>query len=141
MQTESQQSKRAIRQIVGWGCGLTIILGIVSLAIVTVVLLEQERETARYPGSIQVAQHSNYNALPREFRWDDSYRTSDPFPQVYNWYSSNFNLGPEARANGNCIMLYNSEKQMLVERYTGVMLCDTVKGRMIFVTRSMTFRN
>lgn len=106
----------------------------------TVLAFRQTRQAARYPGAAQVSSHANYKALPREFRWDDSYRTADPFPAVYNWYSNGFNLGPETKANGTCILLEGVTTQLVVERYMGVMLCETPRGRMIFVSRSMSLR-
>lgn len=121
-----------------FGCSLVICLAGICVAVVAGLLIRHERQTAQYPGSARVSSHSNYTALPREIRWDDSYLTADPFPQVYNWYSGRFGLGTEARANGTCILLEGLVQQQFVERYTGVMLCDTPTGRMIFVSRSAT---
>lgn len=118
------------------GCGLTSILLMVAILGIGGYLWQSERDAAHYPGAVRISSHSNYQSLPREIRWDDSYRTADPFPDVYNWYSNGFGLGPEARANSNCILIEGSQRQALIERYTGVMLCDTPTGRMIFVTRS-----
>ena len=141
MQAKIIQKEVKHRQTMGFGCGLLLALIVIGLGILVVLFLDQEREMGRYPNAIHVSSHSNYRALPREIRWDDSYRSADPFPTVYNWYSRQFNLGPEARANGGCILMQGTEQQIIVERYTGVMLCETPKGRMIFVTRSATIRN
>ena len=120
------------------GCGLIVLGVILGLAAVVGLLVRQERDASRYPGAVQISSHSNYRALPRQFRWDDSYRTSDPFPEVYNWYSVGMDLGPERRANGGCILLEGLKNRLRVERYTSVLLCDTPRGRMIFITRSVS---
>lgn len=122
------------------GCGLLILVMIIGLFAVIGLSIRQDRNSARYPGSVQISSHSNYSALPREFRWDDSYRTGDSFPKVYNWYSVGMDLGPEQRANGSCILMEGLKNRLGVDRYTGVLLCDTPRGRMIFVSRSVTFR-
>ena len=102
--------------------------------------VNRERKRAQYPGSVSLTGHSNYSALPSQFRWDNSYRTTDSFPTVYQWYSTTFDLGAEARALGDCILLDGTKSAFVVERYTSVVLCDTPSGRLIYVTRSTAFR-
>lgn len=102
--------------------------------------VSRERKQAQYPGSISLTGHSNYASLPSQFRWDNSYRTTDSFPAVYQWYSTTFDLGAEARALGDCILLDGTKRALVVERYTSVVLCDTPSGRLIYVTRSTAFR-
>jgi hypothetical protein len=123
------------QKIVG-GCGILLFLGGLLLAGLTILAVDRAREVTRYPGAVQLSSHSNYRGLPRQYRWDDAYQTTDPFIQVYNWYSVQFDLGSERRALGQCILLEGSQSQITGERHISVLLCDTPTGRMIFVTRS-----
>lgn len=127
------------RKIVA-GCAFIVLLA--SLAAVALLgsYVSRERKLAQYPGSVALTGHSNYSSLPSQFRWDNSYRTTDPFPTVYEWYSTKFELGAESRALGDCILLDGTTTVFVVERYTSVFLCDTPGGRLIYVTRSTAFR-
>jgi hypothetical protein len=121
------------------GCGLIILIGVFALAGFLILLFVRDRESARYPGSVPISSHSNYKGLPFEYRWDNSYRTSDNFTDVYNWYSVTFDLGAESRANGECILLEGSNSQFAFSRHYSVFLCSTLFGQMIYVTRSTSF--
>ncbi len=102
--------------------------------------LEYQR-AADYPGALQVADHNLYRLFPTpHLRRDTSYRSVADFPALYNWYSKRFRTGPEARAESACITLQSTEAVLLLERHTTVMLCDTGKDRLIFVTRALTLR-
>jgi hypothetical protein len=118
------------------GCGTATILLLMSIAALLILAFNHERYADRYPQSVAVSSHSNYRGLPTHFSWDNSYRTTDGFVSVYNWYSINFNLGAEARANSNCIVLEGSSSRHIVTRYTSVILCDTGDSRLVFVSRS-----
>lgn len=135
-----QLSQKRDHRTIYLGCAVLALIALMALLGLMALVLRQERRSAKYPGSVQISSHSNYKALPREFRWDDSYRTGDSFPQVYNWYSRSFGLGPERRANGTCILMEGNRERLSVQRYMGVMVCDTPNGRMIFVSRSITLR-
>lgn len=131
----------AYNRTILWGCGLLLFVTGMGLAAILTFALQQDRHAAHYPGAIPVASHNNYTRLPTRFRWDNAYRTADPFVQVYNWYSTSFNLGAEARANGDCILLEGTRKRLIIERQTTVLLCDARGERMIFVSRSSAFSN
>jgi hypothetical protein len=122
------------------GCGILFLVAIAAVLSFTAFIISQGRESARYPDSIPVTQHENYTGLPFHYKWDNTYRSTDPFPAVYNWYSTGFNLGPEMRANGRCILMEGTEKRLAATRFTSVLLCDTQDGRMIYVSRSTSFR-
>ncbi len=130
---------RAHNQSLLAGCGLITLVGVIALAGFLIFLFVRDRESARYPGSVPLSNHSNYKGLPFEYRWDNSYRTSDNFTDVYNWYSVTFDLGAEARANGECILLEGSKSQFTFSRHFSVFLCSTRFGQMIYVTRSTSF--
>lgn len=101
---------------------------------------QENRTIAQYPGSAVVSQHSNYKGLPRQVRWDNTYLSADPFPEVYGWYSYRFGMGTEEVASGNCIGMSGEEAQWFGRVYTTVSLCDTRQGRLIFVTRTLARR-
>lgn len=135
----NNQQKLYNRKIVA-GCGFFLILAIVAVISFTAFLISQDRQAARYPDAEPITQHDNYSGLPFNYKWDNAYRTTDPFPAVYNWYSTGFDLGVESRANGRCIYLEGSQKKLAATRYTSVMLCDTPNGRLIYVSRSTSFK-
>lgn len=122
------------------GCALFMLVALLAAVALFGSSVNRERKRAQYPGSVALTGHSNYSALPSQFRWDNSYRTTDSFPIVYQWYSTTFNLGAEARALGDCILLDGTTTAFVVERYTSVVLCDTPSARLIYVTRSTAFR-
>ncbi|MFQ5400582.1 MAG: hypothetical protein ACE5E7_13415 [Anaerolineae bacterium] len=115
-------------------------LSLFGLAWLLVLAINQERQATRYPGSIPVASHSNYSGLPNGFRWDDTYRTTDNFTDVYNWYSITFDLGAEARALGRCLLLEGTNEQYSLLRSISVFVCNTPGGQMIFVSRSTSLK-
>jgi hypothetical protein len=130
---------RAHNQSILAGCGLITLIGVIALAGFLILLFVRDRESARYPGSVPISNHSNYKGLPFEYRWDNSYRTSDKFTDVYNWYSVIYDLGAESRAIGGCILLEGSKSQFTFSRHFSVFLCSTHFGQMIYVTRSTSF--
>jgi hypothetical protein len=130
-QTNDAYNRSVLLGCVGFG-----LLSVLIFVALMGVAVNKDRQRVRYPGSIPMTAHSNYSALPRQFRWDNSYRTSDPFPAVYEWYSITFGLGAEARALGGCILLEGSDKQFAWKRHTSVVVCDTPGERQIFITRS-----
>jgi len=117
------------------GCGTVLILFFFIAAFLLLNLMNNDRDQALYPGATAVSSHSNYSGLPYEYRWDDSYLVRDNFTAVYQWYSITFNLGAEARANGDCIQLDGQTSQLRVKRTINVLLCTTPLGQRVYVTR------
>lgn len=97
---------------------------------------------ADYPGAEQFGKNNLYKVIPElEIRQDASYLSNDPFNAIYNFYSHGFELGPEKRAEGVCIEMMNSFNYgPLIQRDMSVTLCETPKGRMIFITRILSVR-
>lgn len=127
------------RLVIGLGIAAWVAVTLAGIAVALAVI--QFRHAADYPGSKIVSDHSIYKISPRlYYRRDTSYRTSDPFPRVYNWYSSGFRLGPEKRAESGCILMENSTSFAVVKASMAVMLCDTNAGRMMFVMRAVSLR-
>jgi hypothetical protein len=95
---------------------------------------------ADYPGARLVTNHNLYRPGQLAIRRDTTYRTQDTLPQVYHWYSSGFELGPESSAHSSCITMERSTTWLVVEQHIGVMVCDTPTGRLVFVERSAGLR-
>ena len=135
--TERNQSYN--RRILA-GCGVVLLLLFLGIATSAVFALRHERQAAHYPGSVPISSHDNYKGLPTHIRWDNTYRSDDSFTKVYHWYSTGFELGSEARANGRCILLEGSRRRALLERHMSVLLCNTPNGQMIYVSRFTSLR-
>lgn len=123
------------------GIGAWMMVSILALALV--LLAFWYRQSADYPGSLSVGgDHTIYRLGPvPTIRRDTAYRTTDAFNKVYNWYSSGFELGPEAYAQSQCIMMAHAFTDFwIVKREMTVTVCDTPKERMIFVMRSLALR-
>jgi hypothetical protein len=122
-----------------------------ALSVVAIVLLAGVLLTAGvvhylnatdYPGATILSGDDMVKVWPFPiFRRTNSYLTTDPFPVVYRWYSNGFNLGAEMYALNTCIqMAKNFNDYYIFERHMSVMLCDTPRGRMIYVIRTLTLR-
>ncbi|MFQ5575508.1 MAG: hypothetical protein ACE5G8_00825 [Anaerolineae bacterium] len=135
-----REKNRVENQTWVWGCGLAALLIAAALGAVTGLALNQDHRAAQYPGAVLISSHSNYSSLPTHYRWDNAYQTTDSFTAVYNWYSTRFRLGAEARALGGCILLEGTNRRLTVERRMSVLLCDTPTDRKIYVTRSTSLR-
>lgn len=110
------------------------------MAFALVAVLNRDRGLVQYPGSTPLSTHSNYASLPRTYRWDDTFRTQDDFTAVYNWYSINFDMGAESRANGSCILLETNDQFLRAQRFMSVFICGTPEGQLVFVSRTTTFK-
>jgi hypothetical protein len=93
---------------------------------------------ADYPGATRAASDTLVRYVPSfVLRRTSTYRSSDPFPDVYNWYSKRFSLGPESHAQGGCILMGRSFTTLwVVKEQITVTVCGTPNGQMMFVDRS-----
>jgi hypothetical protein len=115
---------------------VALICGIVS------VPLYQLYQATEYPGATRTSEQNLFNYTPN-FAWRRTavYRTTDPFPKVYNWYSTRFALGPEAYAQSSCILMARSSTIVWrIEEQMSVMVCNTPTDRMMFVMRAFYIR-
>jgi hypothetical protein len=105
-------------------------------------LAARYQDAADYPGAARVAGQYIYKFSPNlTVRRDTAYRTADPFPNVYNFYSAGIELGPEAYAQSSCIQMSQAVTELRVfQRSMSVTVCDTPSGRLIFVMRSLSLR-
>jgi hypothetical protein len=133
---DMNKNERDYNQYIIAGCGLVTFAGIIVVAGSLILMFARDWQSARYPGSIPLSNHSNYSGLPYEYRWDNSYRSSGNFTDIYNWYSITFDLGAETRAMGKCTILEGSNARLAFSRHISVSLCGTDFGQMIYVTRS-----
>ena len=118
------------------GCAVVALLLLFAAGAVGVLAVGRDRDLTHYPGARLLTSHSNYRGLPRQFRWDNSYFTTDAFTKVYNWYSVTFDLGAESRAIERCILLEGPVDQIVLERTYSILLCNTPEGQYIYATRT-----
>lgn len=136
----SNSAVKAYNQQLLLGLGILCFVFVLAIGFSLVALIKQDRQQAQYPGSIPISAHSNYKSLPRSYRWDDTFRTDDGFRAVYEWYSLKFNTGAESRANGSCILLESDDEFYRVERFVSVVICGTLEGQLVFVSRTTSFK-
>ncbi|HOU39720.1 MAG TPA: hypothetical protein PK829_00470 [Promineifilum sp.] len=135
MKTTAEQNGRLLT-----GCALVAVLLLFALAVTLALAIRRDRDLGRYPGATPITSHSNYSGLPRQFRWDNSYFTTDSFNEVDNWYSVTFGLGAESRAMERCILLEGPAEWLWLVRDTSVLLCNAPEGQLIYVTRTTRLR-
>jgi hypothetical protein len=127
-----------------WLWGLLLLAGsaLAVLLLGAVWFAARYQDAADYPGAARVAGQNIYKFSPNlTIRRDTAYRTADPFPTVYNYYSAGFELGPESYAQSNCIQMSDAVTELhVLQRTMAVTVCDTRSGRMIFVMRSLSLR-
>jgi hypothetical protein len=95
-----------------------------------------------YPGAATIDTDDELRLWPSLiFKRVESYRGTDPFNVIYNWYSRQFELGPERFANGNCLLMARSATLFgPLSLNASVMVCETTIDRMMFITRTYTLR-
>ena len=127
-----------------WLWGLLLLAGgaLTLLLLGAVWFVARYQDSADYPGAARMAGQNIYKFSPNlTIRRDTAYRTADPFPTVYNFYSAGFALGPESYAQSNCIQMADAVTELRVfQRTMSVTVCDTRSGRLIFVMRSLSLR-
>jgi hypothetical protein len=96
----------------------------------------------QYPGSTLISDSTTQRFQPNYFtRRTAVYKSQDAFNKVYGWYSIGFKLGPEAHAQGNCILMARSSTLLLfIDETMSVTLCDTPTGAMAFVMHTRYVR-
>ena len=118
------------------GCvGISVLAFALLVALVS-FLFRQVREDAYYPNGRLLSSHSNYNALPQSFKWEESFRTTDEVPQILNFYSQRYGLGAEAAAMSACTYLEGETDNVRLRRFIGVFICESPQGQTIYVSRT-----
>lgn len=98
----------------------------------------QTYHAAEYPSATAIDASDTARASPNlTFRRVETYRSTDPFNKIYNWYSQRFGLGPERFANSNCLLMARSSNILgPIALNASVMVCNTTTDRMMFVQRT-----
>jgi hypothetical protein len=102
----------------------------------------QTYHAAEYPAATTIDASDTARASPNLiFRRVETYRSTDPFDKIYNWYSQRFGLGPERFANSNCLLMARTSNLMgPINLNASVMVCETKTDRMMFVQRTYTLK-
>lgn len=102
----------------------------------------QTYHAARYPGAEVIDAGDFVRLVPNlVFRRVETYRSTDPFNLIYNWYSQRFALGPERYATGSCLLMARSAHVFgPLHLNASVMVCDAGPIRMMFVQRTYLLR-
>jgi hypothetical protein len=97
---------------------------------------------AQYPGATAIDSGDMIRAAPNLiFKRVETYRSTDPFNLIYNWYSQRFDLGPERFAQSNCLLMARSSNVLgPLDLNASVMVCNTASDRMMFVQRTYMLR-
>jgi hypothetical protein len=97
---------------------------------------------AEYPGAAHVAADNLLRWTPSfAIRRTEAFRSTDAFDKVYNWYSQQFDLGPERFAQSNCLLMARSSHVAgPISLTASVMVCNTHVDRMMFVQRTYILR-
>lgn len=108
------------------------------LAALLIISLWASYLPANYPGATRQSSSTRLRYAPSlVMRRTSTYRSNDPFPKVYNWYSRRFSLGPEQHAQGGCILMGRAFTTLwLIKEQITVTACSTPNGQMMFVDRS-----
>jgi hypothetical protein len=123
------------------GAALVLLAAALSCGLVGAPLYQLYQAT-EYPGATRASEDDLFAYTPN-FAWRHTaaYRTTDPFPKVYNWYSTRFALGPEAYAQSSCILMARSSTIIWrIEEQMSVTVCNTPNDRMMFVMRAFYIR-
>ncbi|GAB4431618.1 MAG: hypothetical protein OHK0015_18300 [Chloroflexi bacterium OHK40] len=93
---------------------------------------------AAFPGATRTGSDTMVNyANGLAIKRTSAFRTDAPFSEVYTWYSQRYSLGPEAHAQGGCILMGRSFTTLgVIKEQITVTVCGTPNGQMMFVTRS-----
>jgi hypothetical protein len=97
---------------------------------------------AEYPGATAVSDANLVRWGPNlAIKRTETFRSTDTFDKIYNWYSRQFDLGPERFANSNCLLMARSSNVIgPLALTTSVMICTTSADRMMFVQRTYILR-
>ena len=106
------------------------------------LLAYQTYHAGEYPGATAIDASDMVRATSNLiFKRVETYRSTDPHNNIYNWYSQRFALGPEQFATGNCLLMARSTTLFgPLNLNASVMVCDTKVDRMMFVTRTYMLR-
>lgn len=104
--------------------------------IAAALLWLRDYQAGVYPGAMQLSGQTDLALLPMpHYRLNSSYRSGDPFPDIVNWYQAQLGVGTEAQAQSGCSHLFGNRRRLLLTQRASVTVCETSRGRLIFVQR------
>lgn len=121
------------------GCSVVGLLAILGVVAIFVWVVNHDRWIAHYPDATVVSSHQLVSPTASTVLWNDVYHTSDTIWDIQQWYTQHFavqlDLSSHTMKDG-CLFLRGIKQRYRVERHMSVVLCDTLNGRTISVTRS-----
>jgi hypothetical protein len=124
------------------GCALALLVAAAGLVLGGLWALLRWSTPPEFAGAVLTSERTRvYPGGNPVLRRDATYVSSAPFGQVYRWYSTTFELGPESHGQGPCILMARSRDRLRVFREDiSVTVCDTNTGRLIVMSRYLTLR-
>lgn len=125
---------------------LVILLGLTAFAVILIVPPVQSAvatlRASDYPAADITADRLRFDTSSTaiQLRRNTAYRTTDTFPDVYQWYSIGFGLGPEQAGHNDCILMANTQTTSIFEQHMAVTVCESNGARRVFVQRSLGLR-
>ena len=119
--------------------GSTLLACVLGVSIGITVLFIQEISVAHYPGAEEMSAHIVTNGLAQlHLRRDISYKSTDDFLDVRQWYAQKFGLGLAGReTHSNCVMIEGDRELLMFKRHMSVTVCNNEQFQRIFVKRSL----
>lgn len=128
---------RRSNQNVRLGCGILVLMLIGGVILSLAALIGWERNAMRYPNAVMVPHQTTYQFKPTYTGITATYRTTDNFEHIRDWYIQRFNMTllTEDIASG-CILLEGNQQRIFIRRYMFVSICITVGQQTIVVNHS-----
>ena len=118
---------------------LALVIFLACAITVGTLLWLRDHQAGAYPGANQLSGQTNLVLFPApHYRLNSSYRSTDTFPDVVNWYQAQLGVGEETQAQSGCSHLVGSSRRLLLQQSASVTVCETSRGRLIFVQRVTT---
>ena len=121
------------------GCGFILMALSIILVGSLLLLLQNERNRASYPGA-KAIKGQNFTSLnlERQFlRFENAYVSRDSLVAIRKWYSESFAISSyrsRTEDGETCVFLRQSVRDKPINRRVLITICDTASGRSIYVT-------
>jgi hypothetical protein len=139
MNNTSEKAPVGVRKRL-WGCGLVLLLLLVTGIVLAVLTLRQDLQAMHYPGASVRSEDITYD-LPDRIEWNYAYFTTDGFSEVQNWYTTTFGLATTQVTLDGCVLLHGeSHVWTMMLQQTNVRVCQNFTGQIIIVQRTLELR-
>jgi hypothetical protein len=131
--------KRANNRTMLLGCGLLGLVALIGAIALLAVIIDQDRQAARYPGAALVSRRNIYSPAANTVLWHDAFRHTEPVWDIFEWYHTQFGLTLDLTSHtmkDGCYTLTGVKRSFIVERRMNVVVCETPNGQTISVTRA-----